>query len=138
MAISLYENNTQEESNRTGVGANSLDLSGGAVFLQSVGNVVSGATAGVRIVGVNNTEKVFASDNESNAQDTVTYVPATANRLYKAAITGGTITVADETKYYDLSDSSTVDGVTESLTTGQVQLVKFISATEGVFQIANA
>lgn len=137
MSISLHENNTQAESNRTGVGANSLDLSTGAVFLQSVGNIVSGAVTGARIVGVNNTEKVFASDNESVAKATVTYVPETANRTYKVEITGGTITVVDETKYFDLTDSDTVDGITESLTTGQVQLVEFISATEGVFKIVN-
>lgn len=138
MSIRLYENNTQEESNRTWVGANSLDLSDGAHFLKSTGNVVDKAGAGERIVGVNNTETTYESDNETVALKEVTYVPETANRLYEVEMAGaGTVTVADETNYFDLTDSDTVDNTTSSATTGQVQLIKFISATKGVFKIAN-
>jgi hypothetical protein len=56
---------------------------------------------------------------------------------YEVTITGGTITIADETKYFDLSDSVTVDGTTESTTTGQLRMTKFVSATASVFEIAN-
>lgn len=53
------------------------------------------------------------------------------------SITGGTITAADEDKFYDLGASG-VDGTTESTTTGQVRMSKFISATQARFQIVNA
>ena len=135
MSISLHENNTQEESNRVGVGANSLVLDA-PFFLQSVGNVVSKAVAAVRIVGVNNTEATFASDNVTVAKATVTYVPETANRLYEVA-TSAAITVDDETKYYDLTAAGIVDAATESTTTGQVELVKFLTGTTGAFKIVN-
>ena len=39
--------------------------------------------------------------------------------------------------YYDLTDKDTVNGTTESATTGQVKLVKFVSATVGIFQVVN-
>ena len=137
MSIKLVENNTQEEKNRSGVGANSLDLSDGGHFLQSVGNIVSKAAAATRIVGVNNTETTYASDNQTIALKKVVYVPAESNRTYELEITGGTITVVDETKYYNLADSDTVDGATESLTTWQVELVEFKTATLWVFKIVN-
>jgi len=136
MAIALYENNTQEESNRTWVGANSLVLDA-PFFLKSTGNVVDKAGAGERIVGVNNTEKTYAADNVTVAKATVTYVPETANRLYEVA-TSAAITVDDETKYYDLTAAGIVDAATESATTGQVELVKFINGSLGAFKIVNA
>jgi len=136
MAIALYENNTQEESNRTWVGANSLVLDA-PFFLKSTGNVVDKAGAGERIVGVNNTEKTYAADNVTVAKATVTYVPETANRLYEVA-TSAAITVDDETKYYDLTAAGIVDAATESATTGEVELVKFINGSLGAFKIVNA
>jgi hypothetical protein len=151
MSIALYENNTQEESNRVGVGANSLVLDS-AFFLKSTGNVVDKAGAGDVIVGVNNTEATFAADNVTVAKATVTYVPKTSNRLYEVA-TSAAITVDDETKYYNLTAAGIVDAATESTvpyyvdtTVGaavdpvislQVQLVKFINGSLGAFKIVN-
>ena len=228
MTIRLYENNTQEESNRAGVWANSLDISDGAHFLLSTGNVVGKATTWARIVWVNNTETTYASDNQSSAKKEVTYVPETANRLYEVEVAGQLITfsgalitantiglnvngvamdtvtfgtddattlaliatqletfaeiesavvgtnsivvtwvdanstvvisgivvslwesqvtavvtdagiaVWDETKYYDLVSSVAVKASTASATTGQVQLVKYISVIKWVFKIVN-
>lgn len=228
MTIRLYENNTQEESNRAGVWANSLDISDGAHFLLSTGNVVGKATTWARIVWVNNTETTYASDNQSSAKKEVTYVPETANRLYEVDVAGQLITfsgalvgsntidlnvngvamstvtyatsdantlgliateletfaeiesavvgtnsivvtwvdanstvvisgivvllwdsqvtavvtdagiaVWDETKYYDLVSSVAVKASTASATTGQVQLVKYISVIKWVFKIVN-
>jgi len=228
MTIRLYENNTQEESNRAGVWANSLDISDGAHFLLSTGNVVGKATTWARIVWVNNTETTYASDNQSSAKKEVTYVPETANRLYEVDVAGQLITfsgalvgsntidlnvngvamdtvtyashdtntlgliateletfaeiesavvgtnsivvtwvdanstvvisdivvllwdsqvtavvtdagiaVWDETKYYDLVSSFAIKASTASATTGQVQLVKYISVIKWVFKIVN-
>ena len=66
-----------------GFGANSLDISDGAHFLKSTGNVVNKVAAGERIVGVNNTETTYASDNQTVAKKVVNYVPDEANRLYE-------------------------------------------------------
>jgi hypothetical protein len=51
----------------------------------------------------------MASDNQTVAKATVNYIPKRAKNLYNVTITGGTITQADEGKYYNLSDSETVD-----------------------------
>lgn len=125
----------------------------GAFFLQQTSGIVEKATAGVAIIGVNETQATFTSDNETVAKKRVSFVPATADRLYEVEVTGGTITVADEGKYYNLTDADTVNGATESIvpfyidTTSaaavdavialQVKLVKFISATKCVFSIVS-
>ena len=118
------------------VSANSADFgSGTPVSIGATGAVPS--TAGTTIVGVSVTAKTFASDNFTVAKDVVNYIPSEANQHYQITITGGTITIADQGKYYDLTAAAIVDGATESTTTGQVRLEKFISATLGVFSIAN-
>ena len=50
-------------------------------------------------------------------------------------INGGTITVADEGKLYDINASQEVDGTTE-VTGTQLRMTKFFSATRGEFEIA--
>lgn len=152
MAIRLFESNGHKTSTLTGIGDNSMVLDG-AFFLQQTSGIVEKATAGVAIIGVNETQATFTSDNETVAKKRVSFVPATADRLYEVEITGGTITVADEGKYYNLTDADTVNGATESIvpfyidTTSaaavdavialQVKLVKFISATKSVFSIVS-
>lgn len=154
MAIRLNRANSYKTENVTELAKNSLDLTGGAFFLSSTSGVANKAAAGERVIGVNLTEKAYASDNESSALARVTIVPSIAGRLYEVAIVGGTVTVADEFKFYNLTATAgdTVDGTTESVTesyvdtsdTGaavdpvvkmQLQLVRFISATKGVFRI---
>ena len=155
MAIYLKEKNVYLDRNRQGIGANSLDLSWGATFLKRSGNVISQATTATdRIIWVNVTEAVFASDNETVAKAVVHYVPKECDRQYTVAISWGTITVADEGKFYNLASADTVDGTTESTTpfyvntsdtwaavdpviSMQLELVEFISATKWVFRIIN-
>lgn len=67
----------------------------------------------------------------------VTYEEQKPQTTFEVPITGGTITIADEGKYYDLATAITVDGTTESTSTGQLELVKFISATLCLFKIVN-
>ena len=153
MSIRLYESNGYKTSTLSGIGDNSMVLDG-AYFLQQTSGIVEKATAGARIIWVNNTQATFASDNETVAKKRVEFVPATADRLYEVEITGGTITVADEGKYYNLTDADTVNGATESTVpfyvdtsdTGgaadpvialQVQLVKFVSSTKSIFRIVS-
>jgi len=153
MSIKLYESNGHTTSTLSGIGDNSMVLDG-AYFLQQTSGIVEKATAGARIIWVNETQATFASDNETVALKRVNFVPSTANRLYEVEITGGTITVADEGKYYNLTDADTVNGATEStvpfyvntsdaggavdaVIALQVQLVKFVSATKSIFRIVN-
>lgn len=140
MSVKLSEFKTYTGTARSGVGANSLDTSAGQYFVSISGNVVSKALAGGEIIGVSLTQKAFASDNQTNAAATVEYMPTDVDNIYDVTITNGTITVADEGKYYDLDATSgeVVDGTTESTTTGQLRMVKFVSATNSKFKIANA
>lgn len=155
MPIYLKERQGNEAYTRKGIGANSLDLTNGATFLKRAGNIVSQATAATdRIVGVNITEALYASDNQTNAKKEVKYLPKEVYALYEVAITGGTITADDEGKYYNLSAADLVAGATESsvpyytktddagvavdpLLSMQLELVKFISATKAWFRIVN-
>lgn len=151
MALSIHIPDNQATNSRTGVATNSLSLVW-RHFVSKTGEVVSKATSSSVIAGVSYTQDTFASDNETVAKAKVEFEPSTTPNTYRVTITGGTITVADEEKFYNLSNSETVNGATES-TTGvyvntsdagaatdpvvkmQVQLVKFISATEGIFRI---
>ena len=136
MSIRLYESNGYKNSTLDGIGDNSMVLDW-AYFLQQTAGIVEKATAGANIVWVNVTEWTMASDNETVAKVRVNFVPADAGRLYEVEISWGTITVADEGKYYDLTDADTVDGTSESTSTGQLQLVKFVTATKSIFKIVN-
>lgn len=133
--ISKFKTYTGDEG--TGIGANSVDTTTGQCFVTKSGSIVSKATAGSEISGVALTSKVYASDNQTVDARPLNFIPTKVDMEYEVTITGGTITIADETKYYDLTDSVTVDGSTESTTTGQLRMTKFISSTASVFEIAN-
>ena len=155
MAIYLKEKNVYLDRNRQGIGANSLNLSGGATFLKRSGNVISQATTATdRIIWVNVTEAVFASDNETVAKAVVHYVPKECDRQYIVTISWGSVTVADEGKFFNLSTADTVNGASVSTTpfyvntsdawatvdpvvSMQLELVEFVSATKWIFRIIN-
>lgn len=118
------------------VASNSLDASSGTL-ISLVSGLADETGAGVDIAGVSVTEKVFASDNATVGLQKVTIVSADADVVYEMPITGGTITIADQGKFYDITAAQVVDGVSESATTGQLQMVEFISATRGRFKIVN-
>lgn len=152
MSVILKEFKSYSGTERTGIGANSVDTTTGDCFVSISGNIVSKATSSTVIAGVSITQKVFASDNQTVAKAPLNYTPTDVDNIYAVTITGGTITVADEGKFYNLSDSVTVDGTTES-TVGvytntsdggsatdpllhfQLQMVKFVSATNSYFRI---
>lgn len=136
MPIRLYESNGHKTSTLDGIGDNSMVLDG-AYFLQQTSGIIEKAAATNTIVWVNSTEATFASDNETVAKKRVVFIPTMADRLYEVEISWGTVTVADEWKYYDLTDADTVDGTSESASTGQLQLVKFVTATKSIFRIVN-
>ena len=136
----------------TGIGGNSVDLTSGPAFVAKASDIVTKATSSSLIAGVSLTQKAYASDNQTVAKLRTEYIPAKVGNLYGVTISGGTITVADEGKFYNLSDSVTVDGTTESATgvytktddagaavdptlNFQLQMVKFVSATYSLFRI---
>lgn len=118
--------------------SNSLTVTVGD-FIKLVGdNNVVLADVGDTIEGVSVTAKTFDSDNLTVAQEKVAYRPATQNSWYTLPIVGGTITIADEGNFFDIvTGTQAVDGTTESATEGQLRLERYISATKGVFSIAN-
>lgn len=152
MPIKIWTQDNYARNSEKWVGANSLALTG-KFFLKRTGNIIDKAGASDRIIWVNYTEETFASDNETVAKATVEFEPKETQVTYIAEISGGTITVADEGKFYNLSDADTVNGATEStvpyyvdtvagsatdpVISMQLQLVKFISATKGEFKIVN-
>ena len=155
MSVALKEFKGYTGTARTGIGANSVDTTTGECFVSISGNIVSKATSSSVIAGVSIARKAYASDNETVAKAKLEYMPKDVDALFAVTITGGTITAADEGKFYNLSDSVTVDGTTES-TTGvyvntsdagaavdailhyQLQMVQFVSATNCLFRINTA
>ena len=152
MWIKIWTQDNYAKNSEKGVGANSLNLTG-KFFLKRTGNIIDKAGASDRIIWVNYTEWVFAADNQTVAKAKVEFEPKETQMTYVVEITGGTVTVDDEGKFYNLTDADTVNGATESTvpyyvdtTTGaavdavislQLQLVKSISATKWEFKIVN-
>lgn len=118
------------------VGKNSTSVVVGDFVTYSSGTYTP-ATGTAVIAGVSNQTKTYASNNETVAKEVLSITKANETLLVQSEISGGTITVADEGKYYSLVDGNTVDGTTESATTGTLQLVKYVSAILGVFKIVN-
>ena len=137
MSVKLHEFNTYKGTERTGIGANSTDTSTTQNFVSKTGGVVSLATTSGEVVGVSLTQKAFPSDNETVAKYPLNYIPQNVSALYDVTITGGSITISNEQQYFNLTDSVTVNGASASTTTGQLRMVKFVSATNSTFSIEN-
>ena len=129
------KSNTYENGVISALGKNS-EAFGMHDFVVKTANVLSLAVAAGVISGIAMEAATMASDNETVDMVKVNYEEAKDSTVYKVEISGGTITAADEGKFYDLSDENTVDGTSESATTGQLKLVTYISATAGGFVIA--
>lgn len=162
--IQIYKKPATEIDAESGIAANSLDTTtdlGGLYFVKKSSDIVSKVSAATDLIaGVAYTQGVFASDNQTVAKKRVEYYPAKSSTVFQYGVTisGGTITVADEGKFYNLSDAVTVDGTTENSTTVtggytntsdagaaqdpllkfQLKLVKFVTATYGIFEIVTS
>ena len=139
MALTVFKL-TNHNSNDTGsfdaIASNSLDVAQGTLLSLTGGYAVA-AGIGTTIIGVSKDQKVFAANNQTVAKEKVCYNPVHTTDRFRATITGGTITEAKVGNLYDLTAAQVVNGTTESATTGQVRLEEFISATVGIFSIAN-
>jgi len=105
-------------------------------LVSNVWGIATPATTTWRIDWIANWSVTFASDNQTVAQAKLGYTVAIPNLTeIEIDITWGTITVADEGKYFLLTDANTVDGTSESATPTlmQLKLVKFVSATRSIF-----
>lgn len=67
----------------------------------------------------------------------ITSIVVAAGASQATGTFAATVTIADEGKYFDI-DANGVDGSSESATTGQVRMLKYISAVSGEFEIVNA
>ena len=146
MAYGLFkanEYNANESGLRSSVAANSLVVKSGTA-LTAGASWVTTATAGSTIMWISVTDKTFDSDNFTVKKEGVIFKPEpNMDNLYQLPITGGTITLADEwVSYYDIVIGSTansfaVNGASESSSTGQLLLVKYVSSTIGIFRVVN-
>jgi len=134
--VKKINSNTYDNGDVTAIGGNSVTFAFRDFVTKTAGFLVL-ATAGSTILGVSKENAVMASDNQTVGKVLVAVEPQKEQTTWEVVITGGTITIADEGKYYDLATVTTVDGTSESATTGQLQLVKFISATLCLFKIVN-
>lgn len=126
----------QESSTREKVAANSTVINVGD-FVTLSGGFITNASTTAKIVGVSNLTKTFTADNQTVAKAKLSYTIApNPFALYQVVISGGTITSADEGKFYALgANGYTVDGTTESTTTGTLKLEKFVTSTKGQFSV---
>jgi hypothetical protein len=133
------ETNSYNSGMREGIAVNSLTVVPGD-FIKNNAGFYDLAGAGDSIVGVSMTKATFASDNQTVAMAKVLVkVEPEINNTYFLPITGGTVTQADENKYYNLNGTDQiVDGTSESTSTGQLQMVKFVYATKSIFRVVNA
>lgn len=134
---------------RISVGREKVALNSTAVqnndFVSYSGGFITTSAPLIEIAGVSMQTKTYSATNQTVAKETLSYIAKSPEQVFRVAILGGTVTAADEGKFYDLSDARTVDGTTERtgaavyaavpIILPQLQLVKYISATLGDFKI---
>lgn len=158
----IYRDNCEVSRSRSEIGGNSVSVSNGNFVSLSGGYIIKAVDTSGRIEGIANETATMASDNQTVAKAKICYTVAQPTTEFEITISGGTVTQADVGKFYNLTSGGTaIDGTTESATgsyvntseslTGnaesigsatdavlklQFKLVKFLSATNGIF-VAN-
>jgi hypothetical protein len=134
--VRKVDSNTYENGDVSAIGGNSVVFTN-KKFVAKNGRFLVLATSALPIVGKCKENATMAADNQTANQVRVVYEEQKLQNTWEVEIYGGTVAQADEGKYYNLTDADTVDGTSESTTDGQLQLVKFISATLGLLKIVN-
>ena len=134
--VRKVHSNTYDNGDISAVGGNSVTFTNRAFVGKTAGFLVN-ATAIIPVVGIAKENAVMASDNQTVAMKQVVYEEQKPQTDWEIVITGGTITIADEGKFYNLATATTIDGTSESTTTGQFQMTKFVTATKCNFKIVN-
>lgn len=137
--FAALKTNSFDEGLDNKIASNSLVIANGDPVTLVGGNFITKATVGTKIVGVSVTDKTFASNNQTVANDVVYYRPSKqASNTYRATISGGTINATKVGMYYGITAGGVVDGTTESATIAvgsQVRLEVYESATSWQFSI---
>ncbi len=134
--VRKVNSNTYGNGDVSAIGGNSVVFTP-KKFVALNGGFLVLATATLPIVGVCKTKATMASDNQTVNKIKVVYAEQKPQSTRMVDITGGTINQTKEGRYYNLINETTVNGASESTTTGQLQLVQFVSATKGLFKIVN-
>lgn len=134
--VRKVNSNTYENGDVHAIGGNSVVFTT-KKFVAMNGWFLVLATSALPIVGKCKENATMAADNQTVDKVRVVYEEQKLQNTREVEILGWTVTQADEGKYYNLTDADTVDGTSESATHGQLQMVKFISATLGLFKIVN-
>lgn len=139
-------------SSRTELAANSTTILSGDLLTVASSGYPQKAGATGAIIGIANNGVTAASDNLTVAKLKAEYTLSSGVQYFDFPVSGGTITVADQGKFYNLlSDGTAVDGATESTIESyvdtvagtafdpvikyQVKLIGFKSATLCTFSI---
>lgn len=102
-------------SSLTDIAANSQTILSGDLLTVASSGYPRKAGATGAIIGIANNSVTSASDNETVAKLKVEYTLKNGIQYFDFPISGGTITVADQGKFYNLlSNGTAVDGATES------------------------
>lgn len=130
----LYKASSYDSGTFANVGANSASVVDGD-FVTDASGVVSKAVAGGVISGISATRNTFASDNQTVALEKVSYYPIKSGKYVEVELSA--TTGAEAGKYYDITADGKLDVATESLTTGQLLIVKLENGI-AVCEVVNA
>ncbi len=135
------------------VGGNSVAFASGDFVSLSGGFAIKSIAASGRIVGISNGTKTFASDNQTVAKATLSYLRVEPGETQVELSTSATTLAAtDVGKFYNINASQVVDLTTGSTSRAdvntsdagvvadpvlfkQLRLDKFLSTSKGVFTI---
>lgn len=134
--VRKVNSNTYDNGDVSAIGGNSVTFTR-EDFVAKNGGFLVLATDSLPIVGRCKHDIKTASNNQTVGKVRVIYEEQKPQTTREVPITGGTVAQADEGKYFNLATKKTVDGTSVETTHGQLQLVKFISATKGLFKIVN-
>lgn len=135
--VRKVNSNTYDNWDVHAIGGNSVAFTTDK-FVATNGGFLILATASTNVVGRCKMNITTAADNQTVDKVRVIYEEQKPQTTWEVAITGGgSLTQADEGKYFKLSDASTMDGSTAHASPSglQFQLVRFISTTKGLFKI---
>ena len=112
------------------IAANGLDIKKDTL-ISITGGYATKAVATGKVIGISRQTKVFDADNETVAQEKLTYNGLNENAEFDEIVSSN-ITQADVQKDYNLTANGIVDGITGGTWT-QVRLIKVISPRKGRF-----
>lgn len=135
MSIKLHEQNGHKTSTRRVLASNELNLDKTYFVAIENGTVVK-ADSATKIVWVNETRSKFWEENTTLDKREVVYIPKDADRLYEVSVAGVWMTENSVGQYFNLSDAETVEASSGNPSSGQLELVKFVSEEKWIFKIA--